>query len=280
MKWIFLAAALTLSFSSHAYDIRETCTSCSTESDFASFAKSKVNGLSGHHTVMVVNFDTGIAKKYRYSNIVQYDKTGDPVYYEKFTQTSLSNTEISNVALATKNGNELKRFLIYYPDPVDIPESISPNVYGLVGRAYAVNAAGDYYLQNIGAKQLAWDYVGAMAAVVGKAVGVKISVPVRFSDGSIGKLDISGIDQNGKITFRLSAATIDKDGNNIPTTKDEVAGEYIFNGSNGNTIRDFINAIDRLGINVTVLPASNIGGTLGSSGACTHRGNVMTCVYK
>jgi len=279
MKWIFLTAALTFPLSSHAYDLKELCNACVTDNDFSSFAKKRVAGINGHHTVQVTNINSGVSKKYRYSYIIQYDKIGDPIYYEKFTPTSLTQTELNNVAFATNKGHELRRFLAYYPDPVDIPSSISPDVYGLVGRDYAVNAAGSHYLNNIGATQLAFDYLGALGAVIGKVVGAEVSVPVRFSDGSIGKLDISGIDQNGKITFRLSSATIDKNGNHVPTTKDDVSGEYIFNEPNGNSIRDFMSAIDRLGIHVTTSPASNIGGNIGS-GVCSYRGNTMTCVFK
>jgi hypothetical protein len=279
MKWIFLTAVLAFPLSSHAYDLKELCNSCVTEKDFSSFAQKKVNGINGHHTVQVTNLNSGVSKKYRYSYIVQYDKIGEPIYYEKFTLTSLTQTELNNVAFATNKGHELRRFLAYYPDPVDIPPSISPDVYGLVGRNYAVHAAGTHYLNNIGATQLAFDYLGALGAVFGKVVDVEVSVSVRFSDGSIGKLGISGIDQDGKITFLLSPATIDKNGNLVPTTKADVSGEYIFNGSNGNSIREFMSAIDRLGIRVITSPASNIPGSAGS-GVCSHQGKIMTCVFK
>ncbi len=73
------------------------------------------------------------------------------------------------------------------------------------------------------------------------------SIEIAFSDGSVLKFQITGINGSAKVTFTLVKMT-DSDGNEIPLSRSEVDGIYHFS-SESNNFQGFLGVVEMHGVN-------------------------------
>lgn len=145
----------------------------------------------------------------------------------------------------------------------DVPGSVLGSALDALGSSSALNTIENFYENNQTLASGFASYVTANIALIGKIVNVNIVVELRFSDGSVMLAKITGIDQNGKLSFGIQKIT-DSEGNDIPTSKKEFEAkkDFVYSFKSYQAVNDYLEAAARYGIEI--VNVSNVGGLTGS----------------
>jgi len=245
-----LASFLFSSPEASAFEI-EVCNDCT-----LSAMKNTAIG-NGSGDVHVVDFENDVLKRY----VVIIEREGD--FSINVTREVTPDNTVKSEFAAVKSA---KRSV--YDSIFAIPQvssSVAGSAWELPGNSQKQNNVGNWILNNQSLNQAIGHYASAIAAMVGKIIGVNFVIEVTFSDGSFANYRITGIDNRGNLTLALENAT-DADNNSIPLTLSGFTGTYSFSSGGGG----IESAASNFGAAMTI-----IGSTGASAGSIT-----VTCSQK
>ncbi|NOU51568.1 hypothetical protein HG263_13615 [Pseudoalteromonas sp. JBTF-M23] len=161
-----------------------------------------------------------------FSYNIEYDPEFDKVIV---FNASPSNAALSHAAQFSQEFRRLERSIAN----TNYTSNNYESVYKVYNDRKFSELTNEYILQSTVIDQLGI-YVGSVVASVGKlAVGVNIVIDIGFSDGSVIRFKVSGINVNGQPEFEPISGK-DSDGNAIPTSRSHLNGTYQFSRESGN----------------------------------------------
>lgn len=125
---------------------------------------------------------------------------------------------------------------------------IAGNTHSVVVSAQTEDQVADYVASHLGVFETIGAFGDAILEIFNKIVDIDGYVDVEFADGSTARFELTGlakVDGDFVFEFELQSAK-DSDGNNIPTSADEIIGERRFT-SEGN-LNGFIGVADFYGV--------------------------------
>lgn len=212
------------SFSVSANNTLVNCSYCSSQAQFEYVVKSQ-SLIEGTSYVYVSNIDSGMLTKYYRKYI-----PGDAQYGEQATvivkPVAVDATSARNFNKAVQQHSEIADLL----DTIkEVPDHVARSAWQLGANPVFRQDVAKYYRDNQSLRQLVGNYTATLATLGGKLGGFKLYVTVSFTDGSMARYQIVGIDENGQLEFAFLSAQ-DNLGNSIPTSISQMEGYFRLDG--------------------------------------------------
>lgn len=220
----FIISFALSSFSASANNSLVNCSYCSSQAEFEYVVRSQ-SLVEGTSYVYVSNIDSGVLTKY-YRKYVP----GDAQYGEPATivikPVAVDSTSATNFNRAVQQRSEIANLL----DTIkEVPDHVARSAWQLGANPVFRQDVAKYYRDNQSLRQLVGNYTATLATLGGKLGGFTLYVTVSFTDGSMARYQIVGIDENGQLEFAFLSAQ-DNLGNNVPTSISQLEGYFRLDG--------------------------------------------------
>jgi hypothetical protein len=246
-----VVATLSFSLTSKAASSVEEyafCDTCSSYNTYKSIASSYLE-TGVNKSVYILNTRRGEIRKFSVKRVSTStpgfaDEPGMPSMITSVRQVSVESTK-QNIF---DDAMDHRRSALALADDVEIPASIAASVYDVVGASYIANDIADYYNSQTGVSDEVANFVSGLAVLTGKIIPNALIIPVNFSDGSSGKLLVTGIDDDRAVSLIFDSG-VDADNNSVSNSASKYkSGAFRFTVQGEAGVRDFLGALQRLGV--------------------------------
>ncbi len=251
---LILGLLLLASMNASATEVVKVCNYCNSYDSFAYAAVDSADkaGLSG--IVKVINPTTG-----EIMNFSMRLESREPGVINNFVAVDEGISAVDE-ELAQQVRQNLESLHAWFNANKDVPSSVLTSAYQLVGVSSNLTKLQTFYNDTRTIGQYYSSYLGALASIGGKVVGVNVVIELKFSDLPMVTLKISGINANGELQFQILSIT-DSDGNNIPLNQTEFAekSNEAYKFSNEHKLQQFLETAWRMGIKTVNLAYGSYG---------------------
>lgn len=255
-KWTVITLMLCAFISKigNAAEIRDACSTCSTNLNFELKAQMLTFNKYGTNTVLLGNINNGIIKYY---SVYRQQGTNGEYGFTEITEISVPPYEQSqfDLAVAAANNVRARRSL-------ELTDDVAGSAWELVGQPFMEQTVINTYRNDGSTVEYLLAYSGHMLGLFGKVFDLNFNVKIEFPDGSWATFLFTGF-INGEIQLRFVESR-DLDGNIIKLGADTFSTQnYKFTEQGSSGIGNFMSAAVRTGVTlVSTSTGQNFRGSI------------------
>ncbi len=256
------------------------CSFCSTDASYESVA-SVYSQPREFVIVYLMNTETRTIRKYQvYDPNYPVNSGGGRDAPSSNLVITLLETEFQKRQSFNNAVTEYELFTTASDNRFKVPEKVATSVWDLVGAGYIEADVIDYYNNHASAGEHLKKWIKFIADISPLVDHPPLVIEIEFPDGSDGEFKILGMDNDDNLRLEFLRGN-DVDNNYVRTTPEAyTSGRYRFEIQGEEGVRRFTEALQRLGVSVSV------NGNNGGGGGIVVRTcdfnestNTLTCTF-